>query len=189
MTVQSIRRAFSVDEYQRMGEVGILTEDDRVELIEGEIVRMTPVGSRHAACVARLTRLLAATVGDRAILWVQNPIRLGDLSEPEPDLALLRPRDDFYASGHPDPAAVLLVIEIGDSSRSFDAEIKAPLYARHGVPELWLIDLGAATIAVHREPSPDGYRTVETRSGGDALSPRAFPVVRLTVPAILGERA
>lgn len=186
MTVDATRRVFSVDEYRRMGEAGILTEDDRVELIEGEIVQRTPVGSRHAACVARLTRVLAGTIGDRAIVWVQNPIRLSDLSEPEPDLALLRARDDFYASAHPGPEAVLLVIEVGDSSRSFDADTKAPLYARHGIPELWLVDLETGRVTVHRDPSPDGYRSVEPKTGNDPLSPEAFPGIRLTVPAIVG---
>lgn len=186
MTVDATRRVFSVDEYHRMGEAGILTEDDRVELIEGEIVQMTPVGSRHAACVDRLNQLLGRALGQRAIIRIQSPIHLSDLSEPEPDLTLLVPREDFYAEAHPTPNEILLVVEVGDSSRSFDAETKAPLYARHGIPELWLVDLETAEVTVHREPTPDGYRSVELETGDAPLSPEAFPAIRLTVPAIVG---
>jgi Uma2 family endonuclease len=134
MGVQVQRRLFTVEEYHRMAEAGILSEDDRVELIEGELVTMSPIGSRHAACVARLTALLFP-VGGRGILWVQNPIRLGARSEPQPDVALLRYRPDFYASAHPGPEDVLLVVEVAETSADADRSLKIPLYARYGIPK------------------------------------------------------
>lgn len=119
-----------------MAAAGVLSEDDRVELIEGEIIEMNPIGSRHAACVGRLTKLLERQAGDRVIVWVQNPVQVNDYSEPLPDVTLLKPRDDFYAQANPQPADVLLIIEVADSSVDYDHEIKTPLYARAGIPEV-----------------------------------------------------
>jgi Uma2 family endonuclease len=127
MSVQLLRRAFTVQEYHQMTRAGILTEDDRVELIEGEIVRMSPLGRRHAACVKRLLRLLDRGVGEGAIVGTQDPIRLGEQSEPQPDLALLQPRPDFYAQGHPGPQDILLVVEVMERSAGYDREVKVPL--------------------------------------------------------------
>jgi Uma2 family endonuclease len=121
------KRRFSVHEYHRMAEVGILSEDDRVELIEGEILEMSPIGSRHAACVDRLNRLLNGFADLSAIVRVQSPILLDVNSEPEPDISLLRPSDDFYAGGHPTPGDVLLLIEVADTSVERDLEVKLPL--------------------------------------------------------------
>ena len=181
-----IRHRFSVDEYHRMGEARVFPEDDRVELIDGEIVDMTPIGSRHAACVDRLNRLLDRRVGDRAIVRVQNPVRLGDLSEPEPDLSLLVSREDFYASAHPSAGDLLLVVEVSETSASVDRHLKAPLYARHGVPELWIVDLEAEEVQVHREPSADGYRSVETRGRGERLAPERLEGLEVEVAEVLG---
>lgn len=152
------RHRYTVDDYHRMGEAGILRADQRVELIEGEIIDMTPIGSRHAAVVDRLTQLLGTTAGNQAIVRVQNPIALDDLSEPQPDLSLLRPRDDFYAAAHPRPVDVLLVVDVADTSLAFDRDVKIPLYARHGIPEAWLIDLEARRLTVYSEPTANGYR-------------------------------
>jgi Uma2 family endonuclease len=143
-----------------MGEAGVFHVDDRVELIDGEIVDMTPIGSRHASVVARLSRSLTWAVGDAALVWTQNPVVLGETSETQPDVALLRPRADFYASGHPRPADVLLVIEVADTSIRYDREIKFALYARHGIPEAWLVDLGRAAIMAYRHPGEGRYRNV-----------------------------
>ena len=140
------KRRFTVDEYYAMARAGILSERDRVELIDGEIVTMTPIGPVHAAAVARATHALMRSAGERAIVWVQNPIRLDAFSEPQPDLVLLRPREDFYRAAHPGPADVLLVIEIADSSLRYDRDVKASLYARHGIVEYWLVDLAASTV-------------------------------------------
>lgn len=141
-----------------MGKAGVFHVDDRVELINGEIVDMTPIGSRHASVVARLSRSLTWTVGDAALVWTQNPVVLGEASETQPDIALLRPRSDFYAGAHPRPADVLLLIEVADTSMRYDREVKIPLYARHSIPEVWLVDLGRASIAAYRDPAESGYQ-------------------------------
>src|SRR5437868_12357745 len=141
MSVQIARRHFNVAEYYKMAAAGVFSEDDRVELIEGEIVEMNPIGSRHAACVGRLTKLLERLTGDRAIVWVQNPVQVSDYSEPLPDVALLNPRDDFYSQATPQATDVLLIIEVAESSLEYDRSIKLPLYARSGIVEVWLVNL------------------------------------------------
>ena len=178
-------RRFTVEDYYRMAEAGILTPDDRVELLDGEIAEMTPIGSRHAACVDRLTRLLTQAIGDRAIVRVQNPIRLDRYSEPHPDLALLRPRDDFYAAAHPGPADVLLVIEVARTSEQIDRTVKLPLYARSGIPTAWLVVLEDDLIFLHEGPAPDRYRVVRELHRGDRLRLEALGV-ELSVTDILG---
>ena len=152
------RHRYTVDEYYRMGDSGILKQGDRVELIEGEIVDMVPVGSAHVGIVNRLNRLLVQALGDRAIVSVQNPVRLSAFSEPEPDIALLRPRDDFYSGAHPGPTNVLLIIEVSDSSLDYDRDVKLPLYARHEIPVVWLIDIQRKQLLVFRSPTREGYR-------------------------------
>ena len=152
-----VKRLFTVEEYHKMAKAGILGEDDRVELLEGEIVQISPIGSRHAACVMRLTELLSQRVVGRAHVRVQNPILLGEHSEPQPDVTLLRRREDFYASSHPRPEDVLLVIEVAETSAAVEREVKAPLYARYGIPEVWVVDLAGGQVEVFRRPSPQGY--------------------------------
>ncbi|HUF85361.1 MAG TPA: Uma2 family endonuclease [Acidimicrobiia bacterium] len=169
MSVQPVRHLFTADEYQRMGEAGLFGEDDRLELIEGEIVEMAPIGSRHAACVDRLTRLLTAQVGDRAIVRVQSPIRLSARSEPQPDVTLLAPRTDFYGEAHPGPGDVWLVVEVADTSGAWDREVKARLYARAGVPEMWVVDLDAEVVDVLRDPGPSGYAEMRRAGRGERL--------------------
>ena len=179
-------RRFNVHEYHRMAVAGILTEDDRVELIEGEIVEMPPIGSRHAACVDRLTRLFSSQVGDAALVRVQNPVRLNDVSEPEPDLALLEPRNDFYAAAHPGPGEVLLVVQVADTSVGYDRAVKIPLNARAGIRELWLVDLERERIEVLRQPAGGSYRSVRTHRRGGRLTVEALPGLEFPVDAILG---
>ena len=186
MAVQISRRRFSVDEYYLMAKAGILHEDDRVELIEGEIVDMAAISSRHAGCVNRINRLFSQRAGERAIIHVQNPIRLSEYSEPQPDIALLRPRADFYAVSHPGPQDVLLVIEVSLTSEEYDRQVKVPLYARFGILEVWLVDLEGERIEVYREPSPHGYRHVRTVRGDERLAPEALPGLELTARDILG---
>ncbi len=171
---------FTVKDYHRMAEADVFPPDDRVELIDGEVLRMAPIGSRHAACVKRLARHFMCRVAERAIVGVQDPIQLSDLSEPQPDVALLRPRDDYYASGHPLPADVFLVIEVGELSDESDRATKLPLYLASGVPEVWVVDLGAEVVHM---ATGHGSRTV---GRGDSLAPLAFPDVVLEVAAILG---
>ncbi|TVR57587.1 MAG: Uma2 family endonuclease [Gemmatimonadales bacterium] len=178
-------RRFTVDEYYRMAEAGILGVGERVELIDGEIVQMAAIGSRHAGCVKRLLRLFVRGVGDRAIVQVQDPVRLSDLSEPQPDLAVLRPRTDDYTTAHPGPDDVLLVVEVADATVEVDRGTKAPLYAAAGIGEYWLVDLPHDEIQVFRTPTPDGYRDVRSYRRGDVLRPSALPGMGVPVADIL----
>lgn len=180
------RRRFTVDEYHRMGEAGVLTEDDRVELLDGAIVRMSPIGTPHASTVARLNTLLVRRFADRATIWVQNPIVLDRWSEPQPDLCVLAPRVDFYAATHPRPRDVLLGIEVMASSRDYDRTLKLPLYAKAELREVWLVDPETETIAVHRRPALRGYLSSATYGRGQAIRPVAFPRMRVRVNEILG---
>lgn len=186
MTVQVLRRRFTVDEYYLMAKVGILHEDDRVELIEGEIVEMSPIGSRHAASVMRLTQYLAEKAGRQALLDVQNPVRLGEHSEPQPDISLLKPRADFYAGAHPGPEDVLLLIEVADTSVDYDRQVKIPLYARAGIGEVWLVDLTENQVEVYRQPGPRGYRQILRPTTEDRLAPQSLPDLELSPRDILG---
>jgi len=186
MAVQVSRRLFTVDEYYQMAQAGILSEDDRVELIEGEIIEMAAIGSRHAACVDRLTQMFVVHVAGRAIVRIQNPIHLSERSEPQPDLALLRARPDFYAAGHPGPQDVLLVVEVAETSIGFDREIKIPLYARMGIPEAWLVHLVENRIDIYRRPTPTGYAERQRLERGMHLAPLAFSDFPLAVDDVLG---
>lgn len=185
--VDLVRRRFTVEEYERMGQTGILGEDDRVELLDGEIIQMAPIGPTHAGAVNRLNRLLVRGVGDRAIVTVQNPVRLTLRSEPQPDLVVARPRSDDYMLGHPVPEDVLLLIEVAHSSLATDRAIKIPLYARAGIVEAWLVDLEARVIIVHREPQADRYRDVRTARLGDEITLSALPDVTIAVTDVLGQ--
>jgi Uma2 family endonuclease len=186
MGVHVLRRRFTVEEYHRMGASGILTEDDRVELIEGEIVEMTPIGSRHQACVDRLTELFSRHMASRAVIRVQGPIRLSEHSEPQPDLALLRRRPDFYAASHPGPQDVLLVVEVADTSADYDREVKLLLYGRYGIPEVWLVDLARERVEVFSEPTLGVYQRSQTMQRGHYVSPQTLPDVELAVDNLLG---
>lgn len=186
MAVPLLRRRFTVDEYYRMADAGIFSEDDRVELIEGEIVEMAAIGSRHAGYVDKLNWILSKRLGESASLRIQHPIRLGEYSEPQPDLALVRPRPDFYTSAHPGPDDVLLLIEVAESSVDYDREVKVPLYARYRVQEYWLVDLRAGVVEVYRGPAPDGYRETQTVGRGSHLRIAALPEISLSVDEIFG---
>lgn len=176
---QLLTYRFTVDEYHRMAEAGILGEDDRVELIDGQVAPMSPIGSRHAGTIIRLNRLFVTGLRNRALVSVQNPVRLGEHDEPQADLAILRPRSDDYAIRLPEAADVLLLVEVADSSLERDRDLKAPLYARAGIPEYWVWDLVHQQVLVHRDPTPEGYISVETVGPEDALGPAAFPDLRL----------
>ncbi len=179
-------RRFTVEEYHRMGRAGLFTEHDRVELLDGQIVEMTPIGPGHAGCVAALTGLVARLVGDRAVVWVQNPVLLGPRSEPQPDVAVLRARADTYRTAHPEPRDVLLVIEVAETSFEHDRDVKIPLYVAAGVPEVWLVNLPADAVALYRDPGPQGYATLGTAGRGDTLTPLKLPGLTLRVDDILG---
>ncbi|HTF37048.1 MAG TPA: Uma2 family endonuclease, partial [Blastocatellia bacterium] len=169
MSVQFQKHYFNVHEYHRMAEVGLLSEDSRVELIEGEIIEMSPIGSTHGGTVNRSSTFLNRTLGDTVIVGVQNPVRINDFSEPQPDLALLKPRKDFYSNSHPTPEDVLVVIEVADTSVNYDRNVKLPLYARAGIPEAWLMVLLKEVIEIHSQPKNGKYQKVQRLKRGKTL--------------------
>ena len=173
------RHRVTVHEYYRMGELGLFAPDARTELIEGAIIDVAAIGSRHASTVANLTKLLVRAVGDAATVLVQLPVRLSDYSEPQPDLAIVRPRADRYAASHPAAADALLVIEVSMTTWRYDRQIKIPLYARHGVPEVWLIDLNNDQVHFFRSPHDGDYADVSSTG-----RPGMTPIASLTGVAI-----
>lgn len=180
------RRLFTTDEYECMAETGLLGEDERIELVGGEIVRMAAMGTRHARCIQRLTERLVLRLQGVASVRVQLPIMIPDLDEPEPDLAVVRRRDDDYLEGHPTPADVLIAIEVSDTSLAYDRRVKLPLYARAGIPEAWLTDLAGDAVERHTEPSPHGYRRVERFGRGETITSATLPQLSLSVDEVLG---
>jgi Uma2 family endonuclease len=185
--VEVCRHLFTVDDYYRMAETGILRPDERVELIEGEIIEVPPIGSVHADIVDRLLAVMVRKFyPGLAIVRAQNAVRLDQHSEPQPDVCLLKPRADFYSSGHPSPEDVLLLVEVADTTLSFDRAVKLRLYARSGIAEFWLVDLHAATIEVYSSPVGEAYASQRLIQHGAEVAPRAFPGVPLAVDDILG---
>lgn len=184
--VEMKRRRFTVAELLHLAKIGFLGDDERVELIRGEIVEMSPISEGHASSVMRLISLLSTEFGQRALLNVQNPIQLDDDTLPQPDVALLRPRDDFYSRRHPGPEDVLLLIEVSDTTLPYDRRVKAALYSAAGVLEYWIINLPKRIIEVYRQPQPEGYRTMTRYAPGETLSPLVFPDVVLNVNEVLG---
>jgi len=170
-----------------MTELGILGEDEHLELINGEIIRMAAaIGSYHAACVDKLNRIFARNLPESVIIRVQNPVRIRAHSEPEPDIALLKPRPDFYAEAHPGPEDVLLIVEVSDSSLDYDRETKLPLYAKAGIGEAWIVNLKDGCVEVYTNPSEQGYDMLRKFRKGTTLTPACFPDVHLSVDEIVG---
>ena len=184
--LEPTRHLLSVQDFHKMGAAGILCETDRVELIEGELIDMAPIGSSHAWMVSRLTNLLVPALQGRAILSPQNPVRLSDISEPQPDLALLRPGETAYRHAHPKPEEVLLVVEVADTSLVYDRKRKAPLYARYGLPEYWLIDVNAEQVEIHRDPGREGYRQLIRPKKSETISPQALPGLIVSLADLWG---
>lgn len=178
---QPTRFKLTVDQYHRMGEVGILHENDRVELIDGELIRMAPIGSLHCGLVSRLTRLLVQRVANRAIVSPQNSVILSNVTEPQPDFSLLRWRNDDYMSAVPVAADTLLVIEVADSSLRYDRDVKLRFYAESGVPEFWIVDARRRQLLVYREPAGNRYRSAQTLAEGETAICAALPEVRIGV--------
>ncbi len=175
------KHRLTATEFRRMAEVGILREDERIELIEGELIDMAPIGSNHASVVARLNAWLAGAAGGRFIVFPQNPVSLSEHSEPQPDLALLKSRDDYYRASLPTPEDVFLLVEVADTTLEYDRTTKVPLYARSGIAEVWLVNLRDAVIEVFREPSAQGYTRVTRIERGQRIASLAFADLVLTV--------
>jgi Uma2 family endonuclease len=179
------RYRLSSDVFHEMIEKGILGEDERVELIEGGLITMSPIDSEHMGVVNQLAETLIRQLERRALVGVQCPIHLDDHSEPQPDLILLTPRNDFYKRSLPRPADILLVIEVADSSLAYDRTVKMPLYANAGVPEAWIVNLIDRWIEVYRDPSPAGYTTLLKILSGKSVAPQAFADVVVSVGELL----
>jgi Uma2 family endonuclease len=179
------RRQFTVYDYHRMGKAGILLEDDRVELIYGEILAMSPIGNPHNAAVDRANRALVQTLGDHAIVRVQGSVQLDMYNEPQPDIVLLKPRDDFYAVGGAKPSDILLIIEMADSSLKFDRRVKARLYAEMGIPEYWVADLNAACVFCYSDRDEKSYRVVREFRKEEFVAPELLPDCRILTASLL----
>jgi Uma2 family endonuclease len=186
MSVQLQKRLFTVREYHLMGEAGIFGEDDRVELIEGEIIVMAAIGTRHASCVKRLVAEFSELDRKLTILGVQDPIQLTERTEPQPDVVLLQFRADYYSTAHPRPDEVLLLVEVSDSTLDFDRDVKVPNYALSGIQEVWLWDLEENCLEVYRNPTGNGYALMQRFWRGQQVSPLAFPELTVNVDLILG---
>ena len=184
-TTERVRHRFTVDDYHRMGESGVFGPEDRVELLDGEVIEMSPIGSRHAGTVNRLTELFLLRLTGKINVSPQNSMALSNRSEPEPDLVLLRRRPDFYADALPTPGDVLLLVEVADTSVGFDRGFKMPLYAAAGINEAWLVDLPAGIVEVYREPSASGYASIRQARAGESLSLLAFGDVSFDLAEIL----
>jgi Uma2 family endonuclease len=181
------RRPITADEYHRMADAGILGPEERVELLDGVIVQMSPINAPHNATVWRLIDVFAPRLHGRAVVSAQGSFRLSQFSEPEPDIAIFRYRDDFYRGAHPRPEDVLLIIEVSDTSLRYDRDDKLPRYAAAGIPEAWIADVQRNRLTVHRDPTPDGYRQVVTLTRRATISPLAFPDLVLCWEDIFGK--
>jgi len=185
MATEISKRLFTVDDYHRMVDAGILSEDDRVELIHGEVLAMSPIGPPHSAAVLRANQALGRIVGDLAIVGVQGSVRLDQYDEPQPDLYLLRPKDDFYVSGHASPPDILLIIEVADSSLKYDQTIKRDLYAETGVVEYWISDLQNDCVIAYNDIQDKQYRDTQQVRRGSVLNPKLLPTCGIPVDVLL----
>ena len=185
MRIEAEKKLFTTGDFSKMYEAGILNNDERVELVDGEIIELNP-GKRHTSCTIRATQLFTKALGDRACVGIQNPLVLDIHNEPKPDIVILKPREDFYASVEPTPEHTLLLVEISDTTLAMDRKRKRLLYAQMSVPEYWIEDLKNDLIHVYRGPAGDHYKTCLTFHRGDSVSPLAFLDVTFKVEDLLG---
>jgi Uma2 family endonuclease len=186
MQTEVIKKRFTVDEYHRMGQAGIFGPEDRLELIDGEILEMSPIGQRHASRVARANALFVTAFGARAVINPQNPMQLSDWTEPQPDLVVLKPRSDFYEHQRPLPADVLFVMEVSDTTLRYDLKIKVLHFAAASIPEVWIQDVNEDLLHVFREPQGSRYSVAMQLNRGAVVSPLAFPEVRFSMDDLFG---
>jgi Uma2 family endonuclease len=186
MSVEIKRRLFTVQEYHLMSEAGVFSDRERVELIEGEIIQMAAIGRRHAARVDPLARTFSRIPESLVIFRVQNPICLNDNSEPQPDIALVQPRADFYEESLPNSEDVLLLVEVADSTVNYDRDVKVPNYARSGIQEVWLWDIEVNCLEFYHQPTINGYTSIQKLERGQQISPLAFPDFVVSLDLILG---
>ena len=180
-----IKHRFTVEQYYKMAEVGILGVEQRTELIEGEVIEMSPIGAKHSACLSKLADVLRDRTRKRALVRQQNPICLSDRSEPQPDVAVVKERQDYYAESHPLPSEIILLIEVSDSTLKYDRDVKIPLYAKVGISELWIANLEAQVFEVYRQPSETGYQQVQIYGKGEVINLQMLPDVAIAVNEIM----
>lgn len=185
MSVQTVKLRFTVDDYHKMIGWGMIKDVERAEIIEGELIKRMPVGNRHAACVKKLDELLRDKLGKSVTYSVQDPVRLDEFNEPQPDIALLKRRDDFYRGKQPMAEDVLLLIEVSDSTLDYDRNRKIPLYAKHEIPEVWLINLLNGTIELHSQPRDYSFNIVKILRRGEILKSEVLPDLSVSVNEIL----
>jgi Uma2 family endonuclease len=186
MQTEATKKLFTVDEYYRMAEAGILTEENRTELISGEILEMSAMGARHRAAVNRASHFLIPLFGEKAQVSIQLPVRLDEFNEPQPDICFLSPRRDFYESTHPGPSDVFMILEISDTSLHYDRDVKLEVYAGARIREVWIEDLVSQSLMIFRDPSTKMYKTSLTFCRGDVVSLLAFPEIAVQVSELLG---
>jgi len=186
MQTETTRKLFTVEEFYKMADAGIFTEDDRVELIDGEIIEMSPLGVRHAGCLIAATHVFTAVFGGRAVVSVQGPLRLSNYTEPEPDIVLLKPRKDFYRGKRAKAEDALLVLEVADTTLCYDRELKLPRYAAAGLPEVWIENLQDDQLLVYRNPAGTSYEICLTLKREDSISVQTLPDVVFKVVDLLG---
>ena len=174
---------WSVNEYHQMAVSGLLDETDRVELIEGELIDMAPIGSKHAFRVDSIARALQLAAGKAFLVRVQNPILLGEHSEPQPDIAVVK--DKNYSAAHPCAEDVLVIVEVSDTTLAYDRDVKLSLYARHGIPEVWLLDVNAGELTVYREPAEGQYRLIRKPTTAEVVSPTLVAGVAISLAQVL----
>ena len=179
------RRRFTVSEYYKMAEVGILKDDERVELIHGKIIKMSPIGNPHKACVDRLHEMLILIPDRKHIISGQNPVRLGEIEDPQPDFAILKYRKDFYKNQYTQPEDVMLIIEVSDTNFFRDRNVKLPLYANAGIPEYWIVDLKKERVLVFTKPVGKEYLEPKEFLPGDMVQSTSIPAISLPVSDIL----
>ncbi|MBR8826777.1 MAG: Uma2 family endonuclease [Gomphosphaeria aponina SAG 52.96 = DSM 107014] len=183
--MQLLTRKFTVTDYQKMAEMGIFQPEERVELIEGEIIKMSPIGFKHGVCIISLTNILAKKLGERALISVQNTIQLDNNSQPQPDVVLLKNDLEVYKTRHPQPADIFLIIEVADTTIKSDRSVKIPLYARANIPEVWLVDINEQTVEVYGNNQLNNYQTMAKFTGDETVTIMAFPDVKIPVNQII----
>ena len=186
ISVQVTRHRFTVAEYERMGQIGIFSEDERVELVCGEVIEMPPIGERHAACVDFLTQFITLRLRRSAIVRVQSSVRLDEYSQPQPYITILKHRDDFYRHRRPGPEDILLIIEVSDTTLEYEMKVKVPLYARAGIPETWLVNLRGGRVKAHADPAEGSYQTITSYARGEEIRSRSLAALRVSVAEVLG---
>jgi len=186
MQTEATKKLFTVDEYYRMAEIGVIREDTRTELINGEIIEMSPMGPRHASSVSRITEFMVPLLKAKAQLRPQLPLRLNDYNEPQPDLCFVKRRLDYYGAKHPGSGDTLLAIEVSDTSLAYDRDVKSGVYAAARVSEFWVVDLPGGVLLIFRDPSKGAYKTSLTLHRGESATALAFPEIEIPVADLLG---